>query len=459
VKLPVAAAILLSACAQEIVVLHCDAVTVDAAPASADAVANLDTGGSGDAMDAGVLDAGHDPCRGLPYCLRAGTATPAVANVNERVSLRATVEGRSAGLVYSAELLSIARRGGRPAAVRAELGIELQGTPSGASFRVVSVPPWFSESRFLLRLTARGPGSADPPSSTEVEVTIRGNLLMSGGSGGGGVYAMASDGLPATGGGHPDGKLLEQLVRTPRAMRVLADGSLLVADWETKRLLRFEMSGKDVLLGEWARLDGAGAPTIRDGSDIQYGLAVLADGRVALTDYQFAGVSGEPKSHLLLWKADGSFDRRVLAGGPNPRWRAAVEGPMGSVLVADEAGRAVTRLAPPNFEEAGNLADTLPEAATAIGSNGAGDVYVGGVGYLFHLAPGGGRAAVAGLPARTVVYRAIVPYADGGAAVATDTQSRSGNVYLIRGRNFERELRSTNGSGAVINIWGLAYLD
>ena len=420
---------------------------------------------AGHEADAGFLprDSGVGPCQGLPYCLLQVTAVPSVVDAREAAALEPVVVNPSGvALTYRVDVAQVTtqRASGRPELDMRDVTFDFVATPTGGSFQVTEVWPWFMETTFRLRLYAKGPGAGDPEVFADVSVLVRGNVVIANGSGGK-VHAVASDGLPATGGGaHQNGQLISQLVHSPRAMRLLSDGSLLVYDdgIAPKRLLRFEMSGADIRLQEFDHTDAMGASIIRTGAEMVYGLTELPDGRIVLPEYKWAGPSGQPKSRILVWNADGTFDRRISAPTPAERWLGVEVGPGSTVLLVDRDGQQVTEYDTTTWTPTGTFVGNLTGDPVTIRAADGGDYYIGGYGFVLQVTPGGGQAAVSGLaPSTSMSYRAIVPYEGGRVLAAKATQVSSGNVALIEGRRFSRWFRAEN-AGPPLNPYGIEYL-
>jgi hypothetical protein len=337
------AASLLSACSQEIVVIACDGHVADA-PADAGSRSDagvFDTGPAPDAapadagfeVDAGPRpDAGFDPCSGKPFCLRALTAAAPVVDVRESAVLTPTIDNPTNTVVrFEVDVaeLRLQRTGAGPTVAAGDLVINLGADAAGlVTLRVADVPPWFTETRVTVTLHGVGPNGER--SSVEGEVVVRGNVAFSAGSEGR-VYAVASDGQPATlGGRYAGGILLEALTGSPRALLLSRDGRLVVWDDgpNPNRLLRFDLTGKDVLQRELEHT-AMGAPIAREGASNVLDLAELPDGRLVVPEHEFAGPSASPKARALIWgptaaSSVGSTPRRRTRSGAAPRSGAAI---------------------------------------------------------------------------------------------------------------------------------------
>lgn len=412
----------------------------------------------------GRADAGFDPCVGLLYCLRGFTPSVVVIKVRETAAVTVVVDNpMGLTLQYSVEptMIRARRPAGRPALVMADVQLEATISQNGVlSFRVLDVPPWFFTTGFEVPVRVKGPSSGDVELTAFAEVKVVGNTVFASGTEGT-IYAVASDGRPATrDGSYPTGQLIEQLVEDTRAILLLKDGSLLVYEdgVSPKRLLKFGLTGPDALLDTFDFRDVNQDPLIKSGAVIPYNIAELPDGRIVVTEYQFAGISGTPKSRLLVWKADGTFDRAVSAPGPDEQWRAVTYGPNDEVLVADRDLMKIVRYDPSTWLPAGDFLDTLPSAPHGLMATPEGDVYVGGSGYALQVR-GGGRMAIVDLPSSSIAWRNFAPYGAGRVVAANDVQTASGNIAIFDDARFDGYLRPMNAGGRVTAVWGVAFLE
>jgi hypothetical protein len=460
---------LLVGCRQQVVVQDCDDAghaTEDSGTPGSDA-GTPDTGGAidGGAQDAGGLDGGAEdggpPDGGGcdPLCLTSVQVSAAVTDVRAPVTLTPVVDA-APGVTWTVAVdpaqIRAERGAGRPPLRPSDAPVDATTVGAAVNFQVLDVAPWFFETRFVIPVTVRD-GASGFTATLDATVVVRGNVLLSGGTEGS-VYAVASDGRPATlMGQYTNGALLEQLVSTPRALRLLPAGTLLVYDEGATppRLNRFELTGKDVLLGALQHLDGQGMSLFSGEQNPAYGYAVLQDGRVVYPEYHFAGPSNEPKSRLMAWKPDRTFDRSVWAAGPEPEWRSTAPTPDGKVLVLDRSG-VVTRYDPTSWLPDGVFVDQLPGSGSTVQATPSA-AYVGGYNFILEVSWSGGRAAISGLPGSSAFWRGIVPYEGGRLLAIRDTQATDGNVALIEGRQFVRFFRAPN-AGPVISPVGIEYL-
>lgn len=455
-----------SACRQQVVVYECDDAShspVDGGPVDRDAGedAGLDAAqdaGSldGEAPDTGELDAGG--CD--PFCFTAVQVSQDRVNVGEVATLTPVVEA-AAGVQWTTRVDPMEVVAQRPpqrpafAASDAVIQLQLSGTTQ-AGFVVQDVVPWFFETRFAIRVHVREVGRAFELSQT-VEVVVRGNVLMSGGTEGR-VYGLGSDGRPATGGGRfSGGILLSQLVEAPRAMVLGKDGQLLVHDDTppSARIKRFELTGPDILAGALDYQDGNQDSLFRNGSPT-YGFTQLPDGSTVFPEYSFAGPSNDPKSVLIVWNTAGQLDRKVWAPSPNEEWRSAVTDPDGKVLVVDRAQQIVARYDPATWLPDGIIVDQLSGPPSALFA-GEDALYIGGFNFITEASwTTGGRAAISGLPGSSSSWRSITSMGGGRLLAARDTQSDTQNIAIIEGRQFQGWFRQPGGP--VLQPISLVYL-
>ena len=461
------AALWLSAgCRQQLVVYECDDgghAATDGGAAAADAeLADAGDAGTPDsgAEDSGPIDAGApDSGACVPFCLTSVQASHAVANVREVVTLTPVVDA-AAGVAWSAAVVVDQIQGlrapGRPALGISDAPIDVTSTGATLTFRVLDVAPWVLETRFVVPVTVRDTASGFSATQT-VEILVRGNVVLSTGTDGR-VVAVASDGRPASlMGQYPDGVLLDLLVSTPRGLRMLDDGTLLVYDEGATppRISRFELTGKDVGLPELQYQD-QGVSLFTNEQNPAFGFAALPDGRLVYPEYHFSGPSGEPKSRLMFWNADRTFDRSVWAPGPMEEWRSSAPTPDGKVIVVDRGPDVISRFDPATGLADGTFVDQLPGTPYSVHAT-ARAAYVTGYEYILEVPWGGGRAAISGLPGSSTIWRGITAIEGGRLLAIRDSQTSSGNVAIIEDRQFVAFFRA-QGVGPVISPWGIEYL-
>lgn len=476
---------LVGACSQEIVVVQCDAhaTGADGAVPPADAATDAGRGDSStldgqvaadaaDASDAGNADGGAgdggvDPCAGGSYCLRGLVADKPRANVREVVTLTPTIENPGGvTLAFSVRPLEITstRLPNRPALRLADIQLELTVQPDGtATFRVVEVPPWFIATTFHLRVYASGPSG--PEVFAETDVHIRGNTVLSiSASEGFNVFAVASDGRPARAvtAGSTKGQLVRGAASSPRALLMSQSGTLLVLDTgpTPRRILRFELTGENVQIGELATVDGQAAALFSETNTSFFMLAETADGHIIATDYDS---SRQPRSRIVVWNADGTFARFITPLDTSLVWGGAGVRANGEILamVRDGSTSRVMRLdLQSGMELAPPLADTLQSNGRAVLGIAGGDAYAGVDGAVMLVRPGGVKIRISTLPTQTFDYwQILAPYDQGRILASRDTSSDSTNVAIIADRDFVDWLRPTGVSGVSGSVYGMAYLE
>ena len=476
----VAFATLLAGCVQEIVVLGCDGHTPDgpdAAPPGEDGGAEADAGSDGGLADAGVADAGAadagaadgevdagppdsgDPCD--RYCLEGLEPSASEINVREQVTFTPILRNPSrTGLSFTTEAGDVVarRRAGLPPAILGELGLSVRADAATGqvTFAVTEVPTWFATTTFSIRLRARGPEAADPEVWAEAEVTVRGNVVLSGLSD---IYAVASDGRPARSVNFTAGRLVSgtSFVRVPRDLLLARDGTLVVFDNATgsRRLRRFELTGENRALPDFDSENEQGTSRIRGGSG--RGLTQLPDGRIVLVDYD---VSVAPKTRLLIWREDGSFDREVSPLDGQAHWVGAAASPSGEMVVVERGtGGRLIRVNPDDATVIGPVVTGLSTGWNVVrAADGA--HYVGITGAVLRITPQGGREQVSMLPGGSADYWLYLTRFGGDGILATrDTSSDHANVAAIRGTQGVGWFRQTGAGNASFLPQGIAHLD
>jgi hypothetical protein len=345
------------------------------------------------------------------------------------------------------------RQPGRPPFLPSDLNITAESAGQTASLRIDDVPPYFFETVLSVPVVVE---SEALELRMRARVRIRGNVVISTGRDGR-VLGVASDGRPATGGGgYPEGELVTAL-DDPRAILLLSDGTLLVHDHgaDPKRLERVRLVEGAPLLPPFQYRDGDSNPLFRPSSVAFFGMTQLPDGRVVVPEYQFAGVSSDPKSRLMVWDAAGTFLRSVWAPSPMEDWRSVARGAWGDVLVADVELEQVTSVDAMTLQARGAWLDSVP--ADLAGLHGGDEVLVGGDGFVLEVQADGTRQEVRGLPGDIPVWRAFTRYEGGRVLAANGAASATLNLALVGDGRFIRDFR-TDMNGPFVTIWGLAYL-
>lgn len=457
-------------CGQEITVLECDGhVDVDAGNPSDTGAFDLgpsDQGFVDLGVDGGVPgDTGPEPdsgvvgCNGAPYCLTDLVASVAEAPVRTAVTFTPTVDNpQSKVLTFRAELAGSSRRPELPALVLTDITHTLNVDPSTGlvTFLVTEVPTWFASTTFEIRLFAKGPGT-DPEVNFSASVRIKGNLVISSGSI---VYAMASDGRPARSQNFTQGRFItgQSFVRTPRDLLVARDGSLVAYDFGAtpRRLRRFDLSGENSLLQDFAFEDANQVPYLSSSESCR-GLTQLPDGRYAAIDYAF---SRTPKSRVVLFNEDGSYNNTLVALDPNVEWAGLTATPAGELVTLERGtdGRLVT-LNPNTGAVTGVIAQGISNGFTVTRS-GDGYYYVGLTSGVIRISPQGARQMVSGIQTGTSdYYQYFSAFGPTAMAITRDFGSESNNVGVVEGTMFTGWLRQAGVNNPYITPAGLAFLD
>lgn len=478
----------IAACGQEIVVVGCDGhEDSDATNPRPDAgdggVTTQDTGADDRGqIDSGVAgmdaqgqelgpDGGVDPCTTGGYCLRGLTVSAERANVREPVTFTPMISNpNNVALTFSVRPQEITgtRRANRPAFRLQEITVDLSVDPATgvATFSVTQVPPWFIATTMQIKVYAKGPNANDPEVSASAEVHIRGNTVFTASTiDGVNVYAVASDGRPARAitPGRMRGELITDNADEPRALLMANDGTLLVYDYGVtpSRILRFELTGENVQIGSFEHSDNMQMPYLSDGNSYPYSLAQLNDGRIATVDYNF---SRQPRSRIVLWNPDGTFNRIITPVDPNIAWSGVGVRENGEILamVRDGSNSRIMRIDPTSGQAlTPDLADTLQNAGRVVLGVPGGDAYAGLDGAVMRVSAGGVKIRISTLPTQPSTYwRALARYADGQILAANDNSSGdSQNIAVIENRDFVRWLRPTGVGGANGSVYGIAYLE
>lgn len=472
-----ALALCAASCVQDIVVVECDghettsgdggAEVADAraGDASAGDASRQDTGApDAGAMDAAAPDATASPCGAMPYCIVRLDRSIGRVNVRESATLTPVIENpRGTALTFRVGALTSTRAPNRPPLVLSEITASATADASGQiRFVVGDVPPWFIATTFRVQLFAKGPSSSDPEVSAVATVHVRGNTVFSSGVGGA-IYAIASDGRPATSpnAGNTSGALInsQSIVREPRGLLVNSKGQLIAYDGGTNppRLRRFELTGENVMLQDFASVDGAQMQILYADNTSHHSIAELPDGKIVVGDYQF---TRSIESYLQVWNDDGSYARRVQQTTADANYSSVSTRANGELLVVDRnnSNTRVLRFDSTSFTELSPpLADTIA-SGRAIVSTPDGGAYVGGDGFVLQISPTGGKAMVNGVPGGASSYwRVVARYDEGRVIAANDTQGSDNNIILVQGRTNLGFLRKT--PGPIVQVSGLAYLE
>lgn len=474
-------AALSAACGQEIVTVQCDSdahnmdTTDGGIPSNDSGVPSNDSGvPSNDSgvpsNDSGIPpadggmpgDAGGPGCTGSPYCITGLTVSKPIANVREAVTFTPVIENpNNVTLTFRAPQAEIVteRRTGFPQLVVTQIDLSSSADANGTvNFTITEVPTYFTTTKFKVKLYAKGPG-AMPEVSATADVTIRGNTVISGYST---VYSVASDGRPARSGISTPGRFLEgtSFIRGPGPMLVARDGTLIVYDSGTtpERLRRFELSGENVLLGDFEYQDQMGMPYIYDDQN-GTGLTQLMDGSFALAVTDF---SRSPDSAILIWNEDGTYARTLNALDPNVTWQGVSASKTANELLVIEnagAGRLI-RLDPVSGSE------IAPPMATDITSGWGvlaldnGNAYVSITNGILRVTPTGGKAMITNLMSGSADYwNFLTLYSEGKVLCARDLSSDYSNIVVVDGTATLGYLRPDMVGGAETLPKGLAYLE
>ncbi|MCK6544335.1 hypothetical protein L6R52_00550 [Myxococcota bacterium] len=452
----------LAACGQDIVVVRCDAHVDDAATGDPDAGA-LD--GRVDGRDAEVEPprdggVGADAASACTtVCLGPFTPSGASLAVRERITLTPQLENPGGRAISFTADLGASRRPGLPPPDVGDIDTMLTIEPStgAVTFLVRDVPAWFSTTTFRITLRAEVDGVV--VASADVDVTVRGNVLIAEDDA---IYAVASDGLPARSVGSTLGRLIygQSFVVTPKLLLLARDGTLVVYDSGAvpERLRRFELSGENVGLGD---LDPTGdriTPLVYQDQEAR-GLAQLEDGRFALVIHAFSRVPS--KSAVVLWHEDGRWDRTHQAADTDVRWQSLAASTTTNellILERDAFGRLI-RLDPDTGLELGVMASDIADGWSVIGAEG-GRAYVGAEGVVLRVTPQGGKAQVNMLGgASTDAWVGVARYFDGQILAVRDVDDDSANVAVIDDTTKVGWLRPDGVGGATVRPTSVVYLD
>jgi hypothetical protein len=468
-------ALLTAGCGQKIVVIECDgsqngadgtATGSDGPILNGDGDFILDGGMTGSDAQLGVdammqNDGGSVTCANAPYCIRMLSASSARANVGDIVTFTPQVDNpQHMPLVFHVDPteLQASRRAGLPPAHLADLTLSLSASSSTghAVFVLSTVPTWYAGTTFTVRLHASATGGPDVYADSTV--TIRGNTLLADQS----VYAVASNGAPAKSVNFMHGELISgaSFVDTPRNLVLAQDGTLVLYDWGATppRLRRFDLSGENVGLGDFASTDAMMMPLIPDDNGA-HGMVQLMDGRFALAVFS---ASHTPHSSIVLWKSNGDFDRVLRATDPIVEWSSVAANPTSNELWVLESATAgsLFRLNPDSGAVGAAIATDIDtgRSVVAIADSHA---YVGTEGAILRVTPAnGGKQMIGMLQGGAFDYwNALAAFSDGRVMAASDNMSDFMGLVIIDQATSLGFLRQSNAGNVVIEPLGLVYLE
>lgn len=471
-----------SACSQQIVVVGCDGSEggegMDGGTGATDSTstdARPDTGVPGDAApDSGVrdgtisdggtdasTDAGPVGCSGR-YCITALVPSMMKVSVRQPITFTPAIDNPDrTALTFRADRSEITARRRAPlpplrmSDVDISLAVDAQGV---VTFTVQEVPTWFATTTFIVRLHAKGPG-ASPDVFADASVEVRGNILF---GTSGAVYAVASDGRPARSVNFTQGKLISgaSFLSHARGLLLARDGTLVVFDRSSMppKLRRFALTGENVGLGDFDFRDPQnGAPYIVS-DNASTGLAQLMDGRFVLSTYEFTRT---PKSSVVLWRENGTYDRTHNALNPSVEWIGAGASQVANdILILERAstGRLV-KLNPDTGLEVGVIATDISGGRGVLGVAG-GNTYVGATGSILRVTPIGAKTMVSMLVTGSSDYWSfLAPYSDGRIIAGRDVHSDYLNIAVIDGTMYTGWARTQNVGGPSTQPDGLVYLE
>lgn len=415
-------------------------------------------GGSGPSDGGRGSDAGETDA-GVPF-----TVTPSDddlrVNVRESVQVDFTVSPPGTATTFSfCRDVATERAPNRPALVPAEYEhtLTIDAATGRVDFEVTVVPPWFFATTFSIAVCADGP---DGTVETTVRVLVRGNVLVS--SGYQGIFAFASDGLPARGVGrlYPEGNFIDDTVGAARGMRLMSDGTLVVFDAATggsgMRLLRYEVTAAE---NRTQVFDTGMAEAIYYDSRSVYSIAELPNGQIAITDSHQSGIS---RPRALLWDSDGTFDREIVGMDVNDAWLAVGGINDGQLLVAREANinNRLINVDMQTGAELGNFTDNVGRNLFAIEVMDDGALYVVGDWRAYRVTAAGATMPIANLPnLGSRDWVAAARYDDGRVLIATNRQSETEAIAIVRGTNFEGWVRRAGNAAGLLQPSGIVYLE
>ncbi|MEQ8273006.1 MAG: hypothetical protein RMA76_10480 [Deltaproteobacteria bacterium] len=450
-----------TACGQEIIVRDRDSGTTPPRDAGADAprdggVEDPDRDGGDVPRDGGETprDGGADPCAGVPYCIVA--LTPSVDRTVVRAPVTFTPEIENAGgavLSFAVEVDEIVatRRMALPALVLTDVTIDLSVDAAGTvSFVLADVPTWYATTTFEIVLHAEAAGGPDV--TARASVTIEGNLLFGTSDS---VYAVASDGLPATSVNFTQGRFLDgdSFVRGPRDVILLRNGELLVLDTGTtpQSLRRFRLTGENVLLGTF-ETDDMGTAFLDTAT--AYGMAQLDDGRVVVLDVRS---NRTPVVRFVVFAEDGTYIRSIVPTDPTLRFDGIAPGPDNSFLAGETSTRKILQYVPemsaPIDEFATEVANISALARAADGS-----LYIASGSSIARIGMDGVRVMVNAVPNPNIDWDHLTAYGPAGVMASDPYTDDRVNIIAIDGAMSLGYFRADN-VGAYRTPYGMVQLD
>jgi hypothetical protein len=435
------------------------------APDAASTTHDADTApgdGESSSNDSGPIADGAAPlsdgclaCTGAPYCFTTLTPSHVRADVREPVTLIPQISnpGRQAlSFRVDPSEIKTTRRPQLPPARIADLSLVLvaSSTTGIVTFTVNDVPPWYAETTFTIRLHASSATGSDV--CVDASISVRGNTLLA--ASGGGIYAVASDGRPARSVRLTQGLLVgTPYVELVGSLLVAQDGTLLVADAEyggmMPRLKRFELSGEDVALPAFAATDSQNVPLIPSQSSIS-SLGQLLDGRVAAL---------LPAQSIVLWHADGSYDRTLVSDALSP-WSAlamSASRTANELLLVDRYQ--VTRIDPDTGSILGEVTTQVVDCRSLL-SLPTGDIYAGCAGEIDQISPQGVLTKISMIPnPQNSSWGWLGSFSDGRVIASDGSTSDSTGVIIVDQTSWIGFVRAQNSGNATVEVDGLAYLE
>lgn len=461
----VAVAMASAACGQEIVVVQCDGHVPDASDRDAGVVVDRDggstarDGGEGTPRDGGMRprDGGEpDECAGAPYCIVGIDVSTDRATVREAVTFTAQVDNPNGAMlnftVDEAEIVGT-RRSGLPAFDPADVTVTLAVDGSGvATFTVNDVPTWYSTTRFTIRIHAAAQGGPDV--SAEASVTIAGNVVFADGND---VYAVASDGAPATSVNFTFGRLLSgnSFVDSPADLLMARDGTLVVFDRGNtpERLKRFELSGENVLLGDF-EFEEAGTPFLDTSSS--RGMTQLDDGRFVIVNQN---TQATPPVRLVVFAEDGTYQRSLVPTNNMIRYDGLAPAEGNTFLACETTGNRIVRIDPDSGAELDVFATQVADMAGITRAHD-GSYYVGTDGSIARLTSTGARMMVNGVPGSTFDdWSYFAPFGPQGIVATTPVSSDTNNIVLVEQTRALGWFRQSQVGNPTRTPQGIAHLD